>query len=72
MILKLSQEVLQAETEEKTQLVYIEYYELAQKLVIPKDKHIKFNQFDLVTWLYSKVQEKRFLTLVKEKAKIKL
>jgi len=72
MILKLAQEVLKSENDESTQIIYKKYHESAQKLVTSQDKHIKFNQFNLVTWLCSKVQQKRFLKLVKEEAEIKL
>jgi len=72
LILKLAEEILKAENEKNKEKVFEKYYQSAQKLVISKDKHIKFNQFDLETWLFSKVKQERFLNLVKEKAKIKL
>ncbi len=72
MILHLALEVLASENENNTQKIFKKYHQSAKKFVAPKDKHIKFNQFDLVTWLFSKVEGKRFLTLVKENAKIKL
>jgi len=74
MILNLAQEILQSETEKDKQQVFKKFHQSSKKLVIPKDKHLnlKFNEFDLVTWLYSKVKQERFLNLVKEKSKIKL
>jgi len=72
MFLELAEKILANKNEVNKQQLFSQFHKKAQKLIQSKDKHIKFNQFDLITWLYAKMENKRFLTLVKEKAKIKM
>jgi len=49
MILDMAEKILKVETEEGTKAIFKESYTKAKKMKIDKiDKHINFNQFDLI------------------------